>query len=128
MDLRPGGAFRTEISQDGTEFGPHITATAMHRNVADRDQHEQLGFHDGWGTVSGSSPSSSSHGDGRRLRISSVEVDGCSTAAAVLDSHTARRGDTGSSPTIRSRSPSASYARLRADSMRTREDFLIPNS
>ena len=51
MDLRPGGSFRTEISQDGTEFGPHITATAMHRNVADRDQHEQLGFHDGWGTV-----------------------------------------------------------------------------
>jgi uncharacterized protein YndB with AHSA1/START domain len=97
MDLRPGGSFRTEISHDGAEFGPHITgcflavdelerivftdallagwrpaeksfvtaviamkdhsdgteytATAMHRNVADRDQHEQLGFHDGWGTV-----------------------------------------------------------------------------
>jgi uncharacterized protein YndB with AHSA1/START domain len=32
---------------DGTEY----TATAMHRNVADRDRHEQLGFHDGWGTV-----------------------------------------------------------------------------
>jgi uncharacterized protein YndB with AHSA1/START domain len=32
---------------DGTEY----TATAMHRNMADRDQHEQLGFHDGWGTV-----------------------------------------------------------------------------
>lgn len=97
MDLRPGGAFRTEISQDGTDFAPHMsgcflavdeleliaftdalvadwrpaetsfvtavitmqdhpdgteyTATAKHRNVADRDQHEQLGFHDGWGTV-----------------------------------------------------------------------------
>jgi uncharacterized protein YndB with AHSA1/START domain len=97
MDLRPGGAFRTEISQDGTDFGPHLTgcflavdelarivftdalvagwrpadasfltavitlkdhpngteytATAMHRDVADRDQHEQLGFHDGWETV-----------------------------------------------------------------------------
>ncbi|KQV06954.1 SRPBCC family protein [Leifsonia sp. Root112D2] len=97
MDLRPGGSFRTEISQDGIVFGPHITgcflavdelerivftdaliagwrpseasfvsavitmkehpdgteytATAMHRNVADRDRHEQLGFHDGWGTV-----------------------------------------------------------------------------
>ena len=25
MDLRPGGSFRTEISQDGAEFGPHIT-------------------------------------------------------------------------------------------------------
>lgn len=97
MDLWPGGAFRTELSQDGTEFGPHIagcflavdelerivftdalvagwrpaetsfvtavitmadhpdgteyTATALHRDIADRDQHERLGFHDGWGTV-----------------------------------------------------------------------------
>ena len=32
---------------DGTEY----TATAMHRNRADRDQHEELGFHGGWGTV-----------------------------------------------------------------------------
>jgi uncharacterized protein YndB with AHSA1/START domain len=97
MDLRAGGSFRTEISEDGAPFGPHITgcflavdtlerivytdalvagwrpaeasfvtavitladhpdgteytATAMHRNVADRNQHEELGFHDGWGTV-----------------------------------------------------------------------------
>ena len=97
MELRPGGSFRTEVSQDGAEFGPHITgsflaidelerivftdalvagwrpaqasfvtavitmkdhpdgteytATAMHRSVADRDQHEELGFHNGWGTV-----------------------------------------------------------------------------
>lgn len=97
MDLRPGGSFRTEISQDAREFGPHITgcflavddlerivftdalvsgwrpseasfvtavitmkdhpegteytATAMHRNLADRNEHERLGFHDGWGTV-----------------------------------------------------------------------------
>ncbi|MEX1078298.1 MAG: SRPBCC family protein [Homoserinimonas sp.] len=97
MDLRAGGSFRTEISQDGSQFAPHITgcflaidelerivftdalvdgwrpaetsfvtavitmtdhpdgteyiATAMHRNIADRNQHEQLGFHDGWGTV-----------------------------------------------------------------------------
>jgi uncharacterized protein YndB with AHSA1/START domain len=97
MDLRPGGAFRTEISLNGGAFGPHITgcflavdelerivftdalvagwrpaeasfltavitmkehpdgteytATAMHRSIADRDQHEQLGFYDGWGTV-----------------------------------------------------------------------------
>lgn len=97
MDLRPGGAFRTEISQDDGGFGPHIngcfltvdelervvftdalvggwrpsessfvtavitmrdhpdgteySATAMHRNIADRDQHEKLGFHEGWGTV-----------------------------------------------------------------------------
>jgi len=32
---------------DGTEY----TATAMHRNSPDRDRHEKLGFHDGWGTV-----------------------------------------------------------------------------
>lgn len=97
MDLRPGGAFRTEISDDGKEFGAHINAcflnvvpgerivwtdalvggwrpapnsfvtavitmedhadgtayaaTAMHRDVADRDRHQELGFHDGWGTV-----------------------------------------------------------------------------
>lgn len=25
MDLRPGGAFRTEFSHDGVAFGPHIT-------------------------------------------------------------------------------------------------------
>jgi uncharacterized protein YndB with AHSA1/START domain len=97
MELRPGGSFRTEISQDGVAFGPHITgcflaidalerivftdalvagwrpseapfvtaviamqdhpdgteytATAIHRDLAGRDRHEQLGFHDGWGTV-----------------------------------------------------------------------------
>lgn len=33
----------------GTEY----TATAMHRNPADRDKHEQLGFYEGWGTVAG---------------------------------------------------------------------------
>lgn len=32
---------------DGTAY----TATALHRNVADRAMHEKLGFHDGWGTV-----------------------------------------------------------------------------
>lgn len=99
MELRPGGGFRTEISDDGVEYGPHITgsflavdylerivytdalvagwrpsdaafvtaiitmedhpggtaysATAVHRNVADRALHEELGFHDGWGTVAG---------------------------------------------------------------------------
>ena len=93
----PRRIFRTEISQDGAEFAPHIAgcflavdelerivftdalvagwrpadsafmtavitmrdhpdgteyiATAMHRNIADRNRHEQLGFHDGWGTV-----------------------------------------------------------------------------
>jgi uncharacterized protein YndB with AHSA1/START domain len=97
MDLRPGGAFRTQISEDGGEFGPHIdgcflaiddlerivftnsmvggwrpaedpfmtavitmadhplgteyVANVLHRNNADRNRHEELGFHDGWGTV-----------------------------------------------------------------------------
>jgi len=97
MDLRPGGSFRTEISQDGTQFSPHITgcflavdelerivftdalhagwrpadssfltavitmrdhaegteytAAALHRDVADRDKHDELGFQEGWGTV-----------------------------------------------------------------------------
>jgi uncharacterized protein YndB with AHSA1/START domain len=31
----------------GTEYVAHV----MHRNKADRDTHEEMGFHDGWGTV-----------------------------------------------------------------------------
>ena len=31
----------------GTDYAAHV----MHRNAADRDTHEKLGFHDGWGTV-----------------------------------------------------------------------------
>jgi uncharacterized protein YndB with AHSA1/START domain len=31
----------------GTEYVAHV----MHRNRADREQHEALGFYDGWGTV-----------------------------------------------------------------------------
>lgn len=96
-DLRPGGAFRTEIGEPGGDFGPHMTgcflavdelerivltnslvagwrpaeepfmtavisladhqqgteytAHVMHRNASDRKTHEELGFHDGWGTV-----------------------------------------------------------------------------
>lgn len=97
MDLRPGGSFVTEMSEDGGAFVPHVTACfldivegegivftnaltggwrpaeqafmtaiitlkdhpdgteydayVMHKNRADRDKHEKLGFHDGWGTV-----------------------------------------------------------------------------
>ncbi|MCQ4120025.1 SRPBCC family protein [Rhodococcus tibetensis] len=97
MDLRPGGAFATQISEDGGEFAPHINgcflavdhlerivftnslvagwrpaenpfmtaiitlgdhpqgteyvAHAMHKNNADRNLHEEMGFADGWGTV-----------------------------------------------------------------------------
>jgi uncharacterized protein YndB with AHSA1/START domain len=32
---------------EGTEY----TSLAMHKNRADREKHEKLGFHDGWGTV-----------------------------------------------------------------------------
>jgi uncharacterized protein YndB with AHSA1/START domain len=28
-------------------------AVALHKSVADRDNHEKMGFHDGWGTVAG---------------------------------------------------------------------------
>ena len=97
MDLRPGGAFTTQISEDGGEFAPHINgcflavdhlerivftnslvggwrpaenpfmsaiitladhpqgteyvAHVMHKNKADRNMHEEMGFADGWGTV-----------------------------------------------------------------------------
>jgi len=97
MDLRPGGAFVTQISEDGGDFMPHLSgcflalddlerivftnslvggwrpaeqpfmtaiitlqdhplgtdyvAHVMHKNNADRNTHEELGFYDGWGTV-----------------------------------------------------------------------------
>lgn len=34
---------------DGTEYTSHV----MHKDRRDRDRHEELGFHDGWGTVAG---------------------------------------------------------------------------
>lgn len=97
MDLRPGGSFLTQISEDGGEFMPHMSgcflavddlerivftnslvggwrpaeepfmtaiimlkdhpagteyfAHVMHKNSADRNMHEEMGFDDGWGTV-----------------------------------------------------------------------------
>lgn len=97
MDLRPGGAFTTQISENGGDFAPHINgcflavdhlerivftnslvggwrpaenpfmsaiitladhpqgteyvAHVMHKNNADRNMHEEMGFADGWGTV-----------------------------------------------------------------------------
>lgn len=99
MDLKPGGAFVTRISEDGGPFTPHLDACflslddhqrivftnslvggwrpaenpfmtaiitlkdhpegtdyaahVMHRSNADRNMHEEMGFHDGWGTVIG---------------------------------------------------------------------------
>ncbi len=32
---------------NGTEYSAHV----MHKSRADRDMHETMGFHDGWGTV-----------------------------------------------------------------------------
>ena len=97
MDLRPGGALVTQISENGGDFMPHLSgcflaiddverivftnslvggwrpaeqpfmtaiitlqehpmgtdyvAHVMHKNNADRNMHEEMGFYDGWGTV-----------------------------------------------------------------------------
>ncbi len=97
MDLSPGGSFVTEISENGGDFLPHMSACflavddlqrivftnalvggwrpaeqpfmtaiialkdhplgtdyvahVMHKNAADRNTHEEMGFYDGWGTV-----------------------------------------------------------------------------
>lgn len=97
LDVRPGGSFVTLYSEDGEDFGPHVSgcfldvvegerlvftdtllggwrpaespfmtavitlrdhpdgteyaAHVMHRSQADRDNHEAMGFFDGWGTV-----------------------------------------------------------------------------
>lgn len=31
----------------------HYKAVALHKDAADRETHEKIGFHDGWGTVAG---------------------------------------------------------------------------
>ena len=97
MQLRASGAFVTQYSENGGEFGPHINgcflavdeaerivftdaltggwrpadqpfmtavitfrdhpqgtdyvAYAMHKSGADRQNHADMGFYDGWGTV-----------------------------------------------------------------------------
>jgi uncharacterized protein YndB with AHSA1/START domain len=97
MDLRLGGSFVTQMSENGGDFMPHLTACfleivdgqrivftnalvggwrpaeqpfmtaiitlqdhptgtdyiahVMHKNNADRNMHEEMGFYDGWGTV-----------------------------------------------------------------------------
>jgi uncharacterized protein YndB with AHSA1/START domain len=97
MDLTPGGAFETHISENSGPFSPHLSACfldiiegerivftnaltggwrpaeqpfmtaiitladhdngtfysarAMHKNNADKLMHDELGFQDGWGTV-----------------------------------------------------------------------------
>ena len=97
LELRPGGALVTQISEGGGKFEPHMNASylaidplerivftdalvggwrpaasafmsaiitfedhptgtnyaahVMHKNRADRDAHEKMGFYDGWTTV-----------------------------------------------------------------------------
>ena len=97
MELMPGGALVTEMSENGSAFGPHLdacylaiepehrivftnalaggwrpaadpfitavitltddaegtlyTAHVMHKSPEVRQQHDELGFYDGWGTV-----------------------------------------------------------------------------
>lgn len=97
MDLRPGGAFVTRMSENGSDFVPHLSgcfldivdgerivftnvltggwrpaeqgfmtaiitlrdrptgtefaAHVMHKSNGDRNQHVEMGFYDGWGTV-----------------------------------------------------------------------------
>jgi len=99
LEVRPGGGFVTSMSDDGTEFVPHLDAVFLaidvgarlvftnavdsglrpadpapvamtaevtleehpdgtdyrvvvrHRTPSDRSRHEQLGFFDGWGSV-----------------------------------------------------------------------------
>jgi uncharacterized protein YndB with AHSA1/START domain len=97
MELTPGGALVTQISENGSDFGPHLdacylaieperrivftnalgggwrpaaepfitavieltdhpegtlyTAHVMHKSPEVRQQHDELGFYDGWGTV-----------------------------------------------------------------------------
>ncbi|RYZ43866.1 MAG: polyketide cyclase [Myxococcaceae bacterium] len=99
MDLRPGGALVTRLSEDGGDFMPHMTGCflavddlqrlvftnalvggwrpaeapflnmtalitlrdhplgtdysvhVMHMNPADKNKHQELGFFEGWGTV-----------------------------------------------------------------------------
>ncbi|MFY0568686.1 SRPBCC family protein [Archangium lansingense] len=97
MDLRPGGAFVTQLSENGGDFMPHLSgcflaidelerivftnslvggwrpaeqpfmsaiitlkdhpmgtdyvAHVMHKSNADRNTHKDMGFYDGWGTV-----------------------------------------------------------------------------
>lgn len=38
---------------DAPDGRTYYRAVALHRNAADRDTHEKMGFHEGWGTVAG---------------------------------------------------------------------------
>ena len=38
---------------DSGDGKTHYKAVALHKDVKDKETHEQMGFHDGWGTVAG---------------------------------------------------------------------------
>ena len=63
-----GPGYRPNLSGEGCESFPFTAvvtfadagngktayrAVALHKDVADREKHEQMGFHEGWGTVAG---------------------------------------------------------------------------
>jgi uncharacterized protein YndB with AHSA1/START domain len=41
--------FTAIITLETSEAGTRYTARALHKNEADREAHEKMGFHDGWG-------------------------------------------------------------------------------
>lgn len=43
--------FTAILTLEATAGGTRYTAMAMHRDEAGRKKHEEMGFHDGWGTV-----------------------------------------------------------------------------
>ena len=45
IEVRPGGAFVMSISANGGHFLPHSDG------IFNRDRHEELGFFNGWGSV-----------------------------------------------------------------------------
>ena len=57
IDLRPGYRpsekpfFTAVIALEKQGKGTRYTATAIHRDEAGRKQHEEMGFHQGWGTA-----------------------------------------------------------------------------
>jgi len=58
IDIDPtdcgGFAFTAIVTFDDTGDGrTRYKAVAMHKNAVDRETHEKMGFHDGWGTCAG---------------------------------------------------------------------------
>jgi len=43
--------FTAILTLEPSGSGTHYIATALHRDQEGRKQHEEMGFHDGWGTV-----------------------------------------------------------------------------